>query len=305
MKTLLILLTAWMQITCCIIAKAEIDAGAPVRFTRDAFVYQNTVSSAPIVATAHAGELGTVRNVYYFKRDIRSYYDPVTNPNVLWADILLERTPTVYGSFPVDDGFAPELALAEVTPTGTFNYPVLLPSPTTIRPGDLITATISPSLSHHIRFTYDTQLRRSGTSDEFESVGGTQAPEFETGKSYNRFFRVPDWMTTGITSHLSVDMRTIISFGGVEIASREVIGAIVVLAPPLPVLELKNPHFNENGDFLATLSGAQTGKRYWVESSGDLINWRQRYSVVGTEDSQTIFLPISAHISQFYRVKAE
>jgi hypothetical protein len=160
-------------------------------------------------------------------------------------------------------------------------------------------------LDHRVTFEYDTQIRRTGTSDVYQSVGGTQAPEYEPGRAYNRFLVLPPAMTVNLTSNLLIDVKTIIRFRGVELATREISGAITVLAPPPPRIDLQDLRMNANGELIAVLTGAQSGKQYWVESSGDLITWLPRYSLTATGTPLSVSLPLSPARQQFYRVKAE
>lgn len=285
---------------------AEIAIGDPIRFTRDAFLYENTTQNAAIITTVHEYEKAVVTNAFFYQRDLRTAYHPVNNPLVQWFTVRLERVPSISGSLPSEDAanVGDPVAVFD-PPTGSFDNPTFDPYPCIIHSEDAITISIQPTLSHRISFGYATEVRLHGAGESWLPVGPPQVVTYLPGGSYLRIFSLPESLTSGATSVLLFDLRTSISFAGVELASREIGGVIIVLPPPPPPLELRDLHFNEFQDLIATLRGGQSSTSYWLESSTNLVNWQRRYSLQGTGVDQIVLLPTGNHTRLFFRVVSQ
>ncbi len=228
MKTYSILVLALASLFSHSFGQEPFFVGEAVRATRDSFVYQSTVSNAPIVATARSGENAVVTQVFQAPRDIRTAYNAISNPLVWWVYIRLERTPALSGAMPTTDEYFPtEPAIAATSPTGSLPFPNWSPATLITEPDTTITLTIAPVLSHGIRFDYITAVRISGET-EWIACGGTQAPEYSPSRTYNRFFQLPSVLWENISGSRAIDLRTAIAYLGEELASSTVSGAFVI-----------------------------------------------------------------------------
>jgi hypothetical protein len=280
-------------------ARADFPDNTPVTFKRETFVWGGLIPGNVPPVRVSSGESAMVRDSFTFRRDPQSPFDPTNNPLVTWVDIDLEQDPVVSTKVPLDDGTNNGEPLGIATPTGSFPAPTMQPEPTIIFPSDHVRVTIFPVLSHHINFTYDTLIRRTGTNDEWQSIGGLQAPSYIKGKSYLREIAVPASLTSGISTNLSLDLKTVISYGDAEIFHLEHTGGIIVR--PKPAFQLTNAHIDGN-NFVAALNGIDAGQTYQVEWSVDMTAWLPAYSFSPTSEGQPVSIPIDGGGTKYLRV---